>query len=705
MKNFIIIFTVGLFFLSCNSNQKKEMTSSNENPFFSKYGTPYEVPAFDKIKVEHFMPAFEEGMKSHMAEINAIVQNTDEPTFENTIVAKDHSGVLLSNVGSVFSNLNSAATNEDIQKIAKEIAPKLSAHGDNISLNEDLFARVKAVFENKENLNLDTEQNMLLEKTYKGFVRGGANLQGEDKEKFKKINQELSVLTVQFGENLLAETNDFQLIIEKEEDLAGLPDFVVDMGAADAKAEGMEGKWLYTLNKPSMIPFLQYADNRDLREQIFNGYINRGNNENDHDNKNIASKIATLRVERAKLLGYPTHAHYVLDNNMAKTPENVYALMDKVWDAALPVAKQEVEELQNMIEVEGGDFKLEAWDWWYYAEKLRKQKYALDDEQLKPYFELSNVRAGMIEVANKLWGLTFEERFDMPKPHADAHVFEVFDNDGSHQAILYMDFHPRSSKRAGAWMSSYRKQSKVGGETITPVITMVMNFSKPTEDTPSLLTFEEVSTMFHEFGHALHGMLSDCTYETLSGTSVSRDFVELPSQIMENWAGEAEVLKMYAKHYETGEVITDELLEKMEASSKFNQGFITVEFTSAAYLDMNWHTLTEPVEKETLAFEKESLDKIGLIPEIVVRYRSPYFAHIFAGGYSSGYYGYQWAAVLDADAFEAFKETALFDQETAKSFRENILEMGGTDDPMKLYKQFRGAEPSTDPMLKRKGLI
>ncbi len=511
-------------------------------------------------------------------------------------------------------------------------------------------------------------------------------------------------LTVEFGENLLAESNDFQLIIENEEDLSGLPDFVVEMGAADATAAGMEGKWLYTLNKPSMIPFLQYADNRDLREVIFNGYINRGNNNNDHDNKKIAAKIAKLRVERANLLGYKTHADFVLDVNMAKTPDQVYALMDQVWNAALPMAKEEVVELQKMIDAEGNDFQLAAWDWWYYAEKLRKQKYDLDDEALKPYFELENVRKGMLDVATQLYGLTFEERFDMPKPHEDARTFEVFDFDGSHQAVLIMDFHPRASKRAGAWMSSYRKQYKVDGENITPIITMVMNFSKPTTDKPSLLTFDEVSTMFHEFGHALHGMLSDCTYEMLSGTSVSRDFVELPSQIMENWAAEPAVLKTYAKHYETGEPIPQDLIDKMEASSHFNQGFATVEFTAAAYLDMAWHTLSEPELKETLTFEKETMDKIGLIPEIVVRYRSPYFAHIFSGGYSSGYYSYQWAEVLDADAFEAFKETSLFDQETARAFRENILEKGGTDDPMKLYIQFRGKEPSVDPMLKRKGL-
>lgn len=703
MKKSLIILALALFIISCNTNQQQMQTDTN--PFFTEYGTPFDVPPFDKITNEDFLPAFMEGMKVQSEEIEAIAGNPEPPTFENTLVAMDQSGELLTKVSSVFFNLSSANTNESIQAISKEVAPLLSAHRDNISLNEKLFDRVKVVYEQQDELDLNTEQQMFLDKTYKGFVRGGANLQDDQKEKFRKINEELSVLTVEFGENLLAETNDFQLIIEKEEDLAGLPDFVIEMGAADASAAGLEGKWLYTLNKPSMIPFLQYADNRDLREVIFNGYINRGNNDNDFDNKQIAAKIAKLRVERANLLGYNTHADFVLDVNMAKTPEQVYGLMDQVWDAALPMAKEEAIELQKMINAEGNDFQLAAWDWWYYAEKLRKQKYDLDDEALKPYFELENVRKGMLDVATQLYGLTFVERFDMPKPHEDARTFEVFDFDGTHQAVLIMDFHPRASKRAGAWMSSYRKQYKVDGENITPVITMVMNFSKPTADKPSLLTFDEVSTMFHEFGHALHGMLSDCTYERLSGTSVSRDFVELPSQVMENWAAEPAVLKTYAKHYKTGEPIPQDLIDKMEASAHFNQGFATVEFTAAAYLDMAWHTLSEPEMKETLVFEKEAMDKIGLIPEIVVRYRSPYFAHIFSGGYSSGYYSYQWAEVLDADAFEAFKETSLFDQATAKAFRENILEKGGTDDPMKLYKQFRGAEPSTEPMLKRKGLI
>jgi peptidyl-dipeptidase Dcp len=685
-------------------NNYENTMNENENPFFKPYGTPFEVPDFSIIKNKHFMPAFEAGMVEQEKEVALITSRDEVPDFNNVIVALDHSGRLLDRVSSVFFNLSSANTNDSIKSIAKEVAPLLAAHRDNIALNDELFRKVKRVYEKRDEYNLDTEDSMLLEKTYKNFIRGGANLTGEEKKRFQEINKELSILTVQFGENLLNETNDFKLVIENKSDLAGLPDFVIAMGADEAKANGLENAWVYTLQKPSLIPFLQYAENRSLREKIFKGYISRGDNDNKNDNKEIAAKIAALRVERAHLLGFESHAAYVLDNNMAKTPENVYNLMDKVWKAALPMAKQEAADLQRMVDAEDGNFELQPWDWWYYAEKLRKEKYDLDDEQLKPYFELENVKNGMFGVAGQLYGLTFKVRNDLPKPHSDAVAYEVFDGDGTHQAILYMDFFPRASKRAGAWMSSYRKQYMDEGNNISPIITMVMNFTKPTTDTPSLLTFDEVSTMFHEFGHALHGMLSDCTYEMLSGTAVSRDFVELPSQIMENWAAEPDVLKSYAKHYQTGQPIPDELVDKMKASKHFNQGFATVEFTAAAYLDMAWHTLEKPVIENSRLFEKEAMDRIGLIPEIVVRYRTPYFAHIFSGGYSSGYYSYQWAEVLDADAFQAFKETSLFDQKTATSFRKHILEKGGTDDPMKLYIQFRGKEPDPDAMLKRKGL-
>jgi peptidyl-dipeptidase Dcp len=703
MKKQFVLFAVIVFMFSCTSNQKQMTTT--DNPFFKEYATPYEVPAFDRIKPEHFMPAFVEGMKQHALEIDNIANNSDDPTFENTIAAKDRSGAMLTRVGSVFYNLTSANTSPELQNIAQEVAPLLSAHSDNIKLNKALFNRVKKVYDARETLGLNAEEQMLLEKTYKEFVRGGANLSDADQAVLREINKELSVLTLKFGDNQLAETNDFKLIIEKEEDLAGLPQFVRDMGKEDASSAGMDGKWIFTLNKPSLIPFLQYSEKRDLREKIFKAYTNLCNNNNQYDNKVNAARIASLRVRRSQLLGYESYAHFVLDNNMAKTPEKVYELMNKVWNVALPKAIEERAELQKMMAEDGSKEKLEAWDWWYYSEKLRKQKYDLDDELLKPYFELYSVRKGLFDVAGKLYGLSFKERFDIPKPHEDASTFEVLDEDGTHQAILIMDFFPRPSKQSGAWMSNYREQSKINGENISPVITMVMNFSKPVGDVPSLLTFEEVSTLFHEFGHALHGMLSDCTYEMISGTSVSRDFVELPSQIMENWVGEPEVLQSFAKHYKTGEPIPNELIYKMKASQYFNQGFATVEFTAAVFLDMSWHTLTDTVQREAISFETEAMNKIGLLPEIVVRYRTPYFSHIFSGGYSAGYYSYQWAEVLDADAFEAFKEKGLFDKATATSFRKNILEKGGTEDPMKLYIQFRGKEPDPDAMLRRKGLI
>jgi peptidyl-dipeptidase Dcp len=605
----------------------------------------------------------------------------------------------------VFYNLQSANTSDELQKLAKEASPLLSAHQDDIMLNELLFEKVAAVYAKKDELDLTQEQQMLLDKTYKRFSRNGAALNEEDKTKLRKINEELSLLSLQFDENLLAETNSFQLFITDKADLAGLPESVKNAATEAAKEAGKDGQWLFTLHKPSLIPFLQYAENRSLREKLFKGYINRGNNNNERDNKEIASKMAALRVDRANLLGYPTHADYVLEVNMAGKPETVYSFLDEVLEPARAMAKKEAAELQKMIDAEGGNFKLEPWDWWYYAEKLKMQKYDLDEEQLRPYFELENVLSGMLDVSTKLYGIQFKELQNIPEYHPEVRTFEVTEANGDHIGILYMDFYPRASKGGGAWMTSYRKQHKADGENVAPVISMVMNFSKPTGDKPALLSFDEVSTMFHEFGHALHGLLTDCNYITLSGTSVSRDFVELPSQIMENWAAEPAVMKSYAKHYETGEPIPDELIQKIKNASKFNQGFATLEYLSACYLDMDWHTLKSPEKQETLAFENASMENIEMIPEIVVRYRSPYFAHIFAGGYSSGYYSYIWAEILDADAFEAFKENGLFDQATAKAFRENILEKGGTEDPMELYKKFRGREPEKDAMLKRKGLI
>ncbi|MDP4194190.1 MAG: M3 family metallopeptidase [Bacteroidota bacterium] len=675
-----------------------------DNPFLKEFSVSNGVPPFDQIKVEHYLPAFKEGIKQQQAEIELIVNSSEAPDFENTIAAMESSGALLDRVSSVFYNMMSSNTSEELQKIAKDISPLLSKHNDDILLNEKLFKKVKSIYEQKDKLLLTEEQKMLLEKTYKEFVRGGANLDEQKKNQLREINKELSLLSLQFGENLLKETNAFELVIEKESDLSGLPQTLINSASETAKGRGYKNKWVFTLQNPSIMPFLQYADNRLLREKIFKAYINRGNNNNKNDNKVIITKIASLRVKRANLLGYKTHADFVLDENMAKTSENVYKLLRQLWTPALKVAKKETEELQQMIHKEGNTFKLEAWDWRYYAEKLRKEKYDLDDEQLRPYFKLENVREGAFLVANKLYGVTFSERTDLPKYHNEAKAFEVREADGKFLGILYTDYFPRESKRGGAWCSSFRKQSIKDGKDITPVMVNVCNFSKSTGDKPALLTFEEVTTLFHEFGHALHGLLSHTTYDKLSGSAVPRDFVELPSQIMENWAGEPEVLKTFAKHYKTGETIPQELVDKIKNSEHYGQGFATVEYLAASFLDLDWHTLADTNKVDAEKFETNSLNKIGLMPEIVVRYRSTYFNHIFNGGYSSGYYSYIWAEVLDADAFEAFKETSLFDQKTARSFRDNILSKGGTEEAMTLYKRFRGSDPKIEPLLKRRGL-
>ncbi len=703
MKKIIMLFIiVGLVAGACS---KKVPEKTEENPFFHAFNTPFETPPFDKIKTEHYLPAFKEGMKRQKAEIVEIAASPDSPTFENTIVAMENSGPLLTEVSNVFDNLNSSNTNDVMQGIAKEVAPLLSQHEDDILLNAQLFQRVKTVYDQKDSLDLTAEQKMLLDKYYKNFVRGGANLNDEQKTKLRAINKELSLLSLKFGENLLKETNAFEMVIDNKDDLAGLPEAVVQGAAEAAKERGYEGKWVFTLHKPSMIPFLQYSGKRDLREKIFKAYINRCNNDNEYDNKKIATRMAALRVDRANLLGYKTYAHFVLEKNMAKVPENVYKLLDQLWTPALKTAKKEAADLQAMIDKEGGEFKLQPWDWWYYAEKVKKSKYDLDDSALRPYFKLENVINGVFTVANKLFGIQFVQRTDIVIYHPDVKVFEVQEADGSPIGILYTDYFPRASKRGGAWMNSFRKQSKKDGKNILPIIVNVGNFSKPTGDKPALISFEEASTMFHEFGHALHGLLSDCTYETLSGTAVPRDFVELPSQLMENWAAAPAVLKMYAKHYQTGEPIPQELIDKMENAKYFNQGFAETEYLAASYLDMDWHTLTDDTEQDCMAFENKSLGRIGLIPQIVVRYRTPYFQHIFAGGYAAGYYSYVWAEVLDADAFEAFKENGLFDQKTAQALRKYIYSAGGTDDPMELYKRFRGREPKVEPLLKRKGFI
>ena len=685
-----------MIFQSCNSYVNQD------NPFFQDFNTPHEVPPFQLIRNHHYLPAFKEGIRHQEAEIEAITSNTEAPTFANTVEALEKSGELLNRVSAVFFNLKEANTNDSMQLIAEEATPLLSAHQDNMNLNKKLFEKIKTVYENRNRENLSTEQQLVLDKYYKGFVRGGANLSETDQEKLKKINGELSMLALKFGNNLLKETNNYQLVIENKKDLSGLPAGVISSAAETAKEAGMEGKWMFTLHNPSIMPFLQYADNRKLREQIYKAYINRGNRNNEYDNKSVISKMIALRVEKARLLGFPDYASYVLDENMAKNPESVYKLCNQIWEAALPVAKKEANALQKMISQTGGKFKLQPWDWRYYAEKVKQADYGLDENELRQYFPLEKVREGAFYTANKLYGITFTQRTDLPLPHPDALAFEVKAADGGHIGIYYADYFPRPSKSQGAWMDAFRAESKLMNST--PVITNVCNFTKPTGNTPALLTFEEVQTLFHEFGHALHGLLSQCIYPSVAGTNVVHDFVELPSQVMENWAADPEVLKVYARHYKTGEVIPQHLIDKLQKSSHFNQGFATTEFMAAALLDMAYHTIRTTTPLDVEKFEKETLNHLGLIPEITVRYRSTYFSHIFDGGYSAGYYAYTWAEVLDADAFEAFKETGdIFNPEKAKAFQ-RLLAKGGSEEAMKLYSDFRGKEPSIAPLLKRRGL-
>ena len=694
---FIVIILSIILFGGCSQQM--------DNPLLKEFDTPYGVPPFDKIKTAHYMPAFEAGMERHMAEIDAIATNPEPATFENTIEAFEYSGEMLSRARIVFSNMASANTSPEIQDIARESAPMISKHWDDIMLNPELFARVKAVYDQKDELDLDGERMRLLTETYKSFVRGGANLLPGKQARFREINERLSVLTLQFSDNVLAENNKFELVLETEDDLAGLPESVIASAADAARNAGYEDTWLITLHVPSAMPFLQYSSRRDLREIVKRGFITKGNNDDEYDNKENIKEIVALRLERANLLGYKTHADYILEENMAQNPEGVSRLIDQLWVPAIRNAKRERDMLQEMVDREGGGFELKSWDWRYYAEKVRADRYDLDEEMIRAYFSLDSAKDGVFGVINKLWGLEFIKRDDIPKYHEEVYVYEVREADGSYIGILYLDFHPRPGKRGGAWMSSFRKQSRTPeGEMITPVITTVYNFSRPTADTPALLTYDELTTFFHELGHALHGLLSDCQYNSLSGTAVPSDFVELMSQVMENWAAEPEVLKMFARHYETGEVIPDDLIDRIRRSAQFNQGFATTEYLASAFLDMDYHTLADGRIDDVNAFEENTRENIGLIPEIEFRHRSTYFNHIFAGGYSAGYYSYIWAEVLDADAFQAFKETSLFDQETAAAFRTHILERGGTDDAMTLYKNFRGREPEIQPLLNRRGL-
>lgn len=691
-KKSIFILLISCMIYSCT-------TKTESNPFFTEYQTKYNVPPFDKIKLEHYEPAFKKGIEEQNEKISSIISNSETPSFDNVIVALDNSSPILDRVSSIFFNLTDAETTDELTALSIKLAPVLSEHSDNILLNPELFKKVKAVYAQKDSLKLATEQERLLEKTYKNFVRAGANLSVEEQKHLREINKTLSTLGIQFSNNVLNENNAFKLYIKNETNLTGLPDWFCKSAAEEAKANGHAGEWLFTLQNSSRIPFLQYSANRLLREKMYKAYINRGNHNNKSDNKKIITDIIKLRLEKAKLLGYDCYSNFVLDNTMAKNSATVMTFLDKLWKYALPKAQSEATELQKIMNREGKGEKLEAWDWWYYTEKLRKEKYNLEEEEIKPYFKLENVREGAFAAAHRLYGITLTKLNGIPVYNPDVEVFEVKDSDDSQLGIIYLDYFPRPGKSGGAWMSNYREQQG----NIRPLICNVASFTKPVGETPSLLTIDEVETLFHEFGHALHGLLSKCNYKGTSGTNVARDFVELPSQINEHWATEPEVLRMYAKHYKTGQVIPDSLIEKIQKQKTFNQGFMTTELLAAAILDMSLHNITDTKDLDIMAFEKETMNKLGLIPEIAPRYRVTYFNHII-GGYAAGYYSYLWANVLDNDAFEAFKEKGIFDKHTADLFRHNILEKGDSDDPMTLYKNFRGAEPNMEAMLKNRGM-
>ncbi|MDR3366097.1 MAG: M3 family metallopeptidase [Prevotellaceae bacterium] len=681
-------------------------SGTGSNPFFGEYQTPYEVPPFDKIKTAHYLPAFEKAVKSQAAEVEAITTNEQAPDFANTIEALELSGEMLRRVRYVFFNLVEAETNPEMDKIAEEVTPMLSKHKDDILLNEKLFARISAVYAQRDSLSLSLEQKKLLEDTYKDFVRGGAGLSPENKEKLRQVNGQLSTLLLRFGQNLLSETNSFRLVIDSASDLAGLPQSLVDAAAATAEAEGKTGKWVFTLKNPSIMPFLQYSDSRPLREKMLNAYANRANNGNDKDNNEVVAQIVSLRVQKANLLGYETYADYVLEDCMAKTPQNVYSMLNQLWEPALSKAKQEQEAQQKLANNSAAPSPLSAADWRYYEQKIKVQSYSLDDEQLRPYFKLENVRDGIFTLVEKLYGVTFAQVTDVPVYHEDVVCFAASDSNGDFLGLIYMDFFPRSGKRGGAWMTDFREQRYHNGKRVAPVISLVCNFSPATGGAPALLTPDEVETFFHEFGHALHSLFSDCQYRSLAGTNVPRDFVEMLSQIMENWAFQPELLNLYARHYETNEVIPADLVSKITASAQYGQGFKTVEYLAASRLDMDYHVVKDTAKIDVQQFEKNSMDNIRLIPSILPRYRTTYFNHIFSSSaYEAGYYSYIWSEVLDADAFDQFVKTGnIFDKTVATALRKCILERGGTEDAMTLYKRFRGSEPSITPLLKKRGL-
>ena len=700
MKRIIGLLTLFLTMtLVCCKSEKPV----GENPFFSDWGTPYGVPPFDRIAPEHFLPALERGMSLHDAEIDAITSNNDEATFENVILAYDNSGKMLAQVSLIFEMLCAAENSPELEKLQVEVAPLLAAHADKIRLNEKLFERVKEVYDRREALDLDPEQMRLLEKTYRSFVRAGALLDDEQKARLKAINEELSLAAVKFGNNIRAENNNYVLLLSADE-LEGLPGNVRDLAREKAAQLGKKDKYAFTLQKSSLIPFLTYSAKRERREEIYRAYLNRCNNNDEYDNKELINDFIRLRTEKAHLLGYPSYAAYVVDDEMARTTDAVYGLLDEIWTPALERARGELAEMEELFRKDVPEGEFASWDWWYYAEKLRKQKYALDEEMLRPYFSLENVQTGIFFLANRLYGITFRPVV-VPLYHPEAVAYEVFDADESHLGILYFDFFPRDGKSQGAWCGNYVEQSYDDqGKRVAPVVSIVCNFTRPTANAPALLTLDEAETLFHEFGHALHFLFHDVRYRGLS--EVEGDFVELPSQLMENWAFEPEVLKQYAVHYRTNEVIPQYLIDKLRRSRLFNQGFMTTELIAASLSDMDIHSLSEYEPFDPMAFEREALtEKRGLIPQIEPRYHYPYFSHIFDGGYSAGYYFYTWAAVLDKDVFEAFRESGdLYNKKIADDFRRKVLARGGSADGMTLYRDFRGKEPDKRPMLRSRGL-
>lgn len=678
--------------------------TAKENPFFKPFTTPHGTPPFDVIKTEHYEPAFEKAMLEHQTEIGAIAANPAAPTFKNTIEALEFAGEMLNRVSSVFFNLNSAESNDEMMEISRRLSPKLSEHSNNINLNEKLFQRVKTVYDNRHSLELVPEQIRLVEKYYEGFENSGATLSAADKEIYRRLSTELSKITLDFGQNNLKETNLFEMLLTDKADLAGLPESVVDAAAAKAKSKGKDG-WMFDLSAPSYIGFMKYSSRRDLREKLYMAYNSKGVKGGEFDNKENVEKIANLRLQIAKLLGYKNYAAYALKNRMAKNQEGVYDLLNNLAAAYGPVARKEVEDVQAYAtKMEGKPIEIQPWDWSYYADKLKDERFDLNDEMTRPYFELENVKKGVFGLATDLFGLKFVKNPQTPVYHPEVEAFDVLDENGNFVSVLFTDFHPREGKRSGAWMTSYKGQFVRDLTDSRPHVSIVMNFTRPTETKPALLTFDEVETFLHEFGHALHGMLAKSNYETLSGTSVYRDFVELPSQIMENWLVEKEFLDKFAFHYQTGEKMPAELVQKIIDASNYNTGYATLRQLSFGYMDMAWHTLDNPFSGDVRAFEQKAMQPVQLLPVVPETSMSTQFGHIFSGGYAAGYYSYKWAEVLDADAFSVFKENGIFDKKTADAFRINILERGNTEEPMELYKRFRGQEPSIDALLKRNGV-